>query len=257
MDAFGFKTQGINYDKFRPRYPPSFITNCLAAIKHKNRYLDVATGTGILLFALSPHFAYSKGVDISKNMLEAAARAKEDFLANHPGVKVELGYSDVMGLPEDKEKFDLVTVGQAHHFFPGEAAMLKLRSQLSEGGCLSTFGYVIKEVISKNPSEDIIFNAFYSKIKPLFPIDRDDLHTFLGNKDKYPFERVFKSVERELAEVSLPMNKAEYLSYLRTMSGYNIYLEKFKEDPLAELEERGAEEVECVLYYFRITCHND
>jgi hypothetical protein len=35
---------------------------------------------------------------------------------------------------------------------------------------------------------------------------------------------VFKRVERELAEVSLPMNKAEYLSYLRTMSGYSIYL---------------------------------
>jgi hypothetical protein len=25
MDAFGFKTQGINYDKFRPKYPTSFL----------------------------------------------------------------------------------------------------------------------------------------------------------------------------------------------------------------------------------------
>jgi hypothetical protein len=68
---------------------------------------------------------------------------------------------------------------------------------------------------------------------------------------------VFKRVERELAEVSLPMNKAEYLSYLRTMSGYSIYLQKFKDDLLAKLEEKGAEEVDCVLYYFIITCHND
>lgn len=50
---------------------------------------------------------------------------------------------DVMGLPEE-EKYDLVTVGQALHFFPGEAALLKLRSLLVEGGCLSVFGYVIK-----------------------------------------------------------------------------------------------------------------
>jgi hypothetical protein len=42
---------------------------------------------------------------------------------------------------------------------------------------------------------------------------------------------VFKRVERELAEVALPMNKTEYLSYLRTISGYNIYLQKFKDDP--------------------------
>lgn len=48
-----------------------------------------------------------------------------------------------MGLPEE-EKYDLVTVGQALHFFPGEAPLLKLRSLLAEGGCLSVFGYVIK-----------------------------------------------------------------------------------------------------------------
>lgn len=109
-------------------------------------------------------------------------------------------------------------------------------------------------MLSKNPQEDALFNSFYAKIKPLFPIDRDDLHTFLGDQQKYPFERVFPKVERELAEVSLPMSKQEYLAYLRTMSGYNIYLEKFKEDPLGEVEQGCAEEVDCVLYYFRISC---
>lgn len=127
-----------------------------------------------------------------------------------------------MDLPE--EKYDLITVGQALHFFPGEEPLLKLQGLLSEGGCFTTFGYVIKEILSKNPQEDTYFNTFYGKIKPLFPIDRDDLHTFLGDPQKYPFDKVFKKVERELSKVSLPMNKMEYLSYLRTMSGYNIYL---------------------------------
>jgi hypothetical protein len=36
-------------------------------------------------FRTCPVLPYSKGVDISKNMLEAAAKAKEDFLTNHPG----------------------------------------------------------------------------------------------------------------------------------------------------------------------------
>lgn len=101
MDAFGFKTQGVNYDKFRPRYPSSFIDRCLSSLKHKNRYLDVATGTGQLLFALSPHFLASKGIDISKNMLDAAEKARETFLAKHPGVKVELAQCDVMNLPAE------------------------------------------------------------------------------------------------------------------------------------------------------------
>jgi hypothetical protein len=53
MDIFGFATQGINYDKFRPKYPPFFYNNSLNLIKHKNRYMDVATGTGQLLFAIA------------------------------------------------------------------------------------------------------------------------------------------------------------------------------------------------------------
>lgn len=71
---------------------------------------------------------------------------------------------------------------------------MKLRSLLAEGGSLTVFGYVVKEVLSKNPQEDAVFNSFYGKIKPLFPIDRDDLHNFLGDKQKYPFEQVFKRV---------------------------------------------------------------
>lgn len=196
MDAFGFKTQGINYDKFRPRYPPSFIERCLSSIKHKNRYLDVATGTGQLLFAIAPHFLQSRGVDISKNMLEAAEKARLTFQDKHPNVHVELGKEEVMNIPVPEQKYDLITVGQAIHFFPGEAPLLKLRSLLAEGGNLTVFGYVVKEVLSKNPQEDVIFNNFYAKIKPLFPIDRDDLHTFLGDQQKYPFEKVFKRVER-------------------------------------------------------------
>ena len=57
-----------------------------------------------------------------------------------------------------------------------------------------------------------------------------------------------------MSEVPLNMNKLEYLSYLKTMSGYNLYLEKHKEDPLAEVEQQCAEEVTLLLDYFRIEC---
>ncbi len=73
MDIFGYKTQGINYDKFRPKYPSLFIETTLSAVKSKNKYLDIATGTGILLYALASHFNYAKGIDISKTMIDTAS----------------------------------------------------------------------------------------------------------------------------------------------------------------------------------------
>ncbi len=72
MDNFGFKTQGKNYDEFRPRYPVSLYNKTLNKLISKNRYLDIAMGTGQLLFAIAPSFHYNKGVDISDKMLEAA-----------------------------------------------------------------------------------------------------------------------------------------------------------------------------------------
>jgi hypothetical protein len=73
-----------------------------------------------------------------------------------------------------------------------------------------------------------VFSTFYGKVKPLFTFDRDDLHTHYADKIKYPFEEVFEKVDREVVEVPLQMNKLEYLSYLKTMSGYNLYLEQHK-----------------------------
>lgn len=143
MDIFGFTTQGINYDKFRPRYPISFIQKCLTLVKHKNRYLDIATGTGQLLFAFAPHFAYNKGLDISKSMIDNAISAREKFLTEHPNTKVDLEVDDVMSMPGET-KYDLITVGQALHFFPIEESLKKIKGILAENGCFTTFGYVIK-----------------------------------------------------------------------------------------------------------------
>jgi ubiquinone/menaquinone biosynthesis C-methylase UbiE len=49
-DLFGFDTQGKKYDLYRPRYPKKLLSTLIERVKHRNRYLDVATGTGQILF---------------------------------------------------------------------------------------------------------------------------------------------------------------------------------------------------------------
>jgi hypothetical protein len=69
MDNFGFSTQGKNYLKFRPIYPECLYNYTLDKIKGRNRYLDVAMGTGQLLFKIAPLFNHTVGIDISDKML--------------------------------------------------------------------------------------------------------------------------------------------------------------------------------------------
>ena len=49
-DLFGFENQGKKYDQFRPKYPSSLLKKAVEKTKNKNRYLDIATGTGQILF---------------------------------------------------------------------------------------------------------------------------------------------------------------------------------------------------------------
>lgn len=55
-DLFGFDTQGKKYDQFRPKYPKNFLLKVLEKVKNKNRYLDIATGTGQILFEIANNF---------------------------------------------------------------------------------------------------------------------------------------------------------------------------------------------------------
>lgn len=58
-DLFGFETQGVKYDTYRPRYPAQFLQKTLHKTKGRNRYLDIATGTGQILFELHKNFQHS------------------------------------------------------------------------------------------------------------------------------------------------------------------------------------------------------
>jgi ubiquinone/menaquinone biosynthesis C-methylase UbiE len=49
-DLFGYENQGKKYDLYRPQYPKTLLEALIKRIKHRNRYIDVATGTGQILF---------------------------------------------------------------------------------------------------------------------------------------------------------------------------------------------------------------
>lgn len=45
---------------------------------------------------------------------------------------------------KEEEKFDLITIGQALHFFPGEGTLQKIKNMINDGGMFMTFGYVLR-----------------------------------------------------------------------------------------------------------------
>ncbi len=58
MDKDYFGNVATDYDKYRPRYPSELTAKIMefVADSPKQRYLDLATGTGQLASSIAPHF---------------------------------------------------------------------------------------------------------------------------------------------------------------------------------------------------------
>ena len=62
-DYYSSLIKGEDYTKLRPKYPSHFLTDPLHDLKHKGKYLDVATGNGQVMFEIASQFKEVLGVD--------------------------------------------------------------------------------------------------------------------------------------------------------------------------------------------------
>jgi len=84
----------------------------LAAIGPRDRVLDLACGTGDLFFAAAARAGVAVGVDITHRMLElAGSRGRADTGVPVPPRPLRLVEADMLTLPFESARFDVVTTG--------------------------------------------------------------------------------------------------------------------------------------------------
>ena len=122
-----------DYDRYRPRYAMASLERMLAWTGEVRALLDLGCGTGILTRALRPLLpaAVIVGADPGRDMLARAAAATDRALAiGWLGCRAE-------ALPLAAASLDLVTVGQAAHWFDRAAFYAECARVLRPGGALA------------------------------------------------------------------------------------------------------------------------
>jgi len=100
----------------------------LAAIRPPDRVLDLACGTGDLLFAAAERARVAVGVDITHRMLELARKRPVPF-------PLRLVTADMVALPFDNAQFDVVTTGYGLRNVPDlRVALAEVHRVLTPGG---------------------------------------------------------------------------------------------------------------------------
>ena len=231
-DYFGYDKQSESYDAFRPKYPNDLISKLASLALNKKVALDVGTGTGILAYPLSLVFDKIIAIDSSEKQL----KIPQEKYSHISKMIFKIGDAHkLIDSLEHNEKVDLITVGQAFHWFDKDLFLSSCKSVLNTDGVVALCGYNMFKIINNSELQEVV-DIFYNKVKPYFKCNRTTLELeyqdidFDGLKQEH-FNYEYRK-ESELESL---------LNYLDTFSAYRLYKEMFEKengyiDPLEELK---------------------
>jgi SAM-dependent methyltransferase len=138
--ARGFALAPADYERGRPMYPFEAVRRLVKelCIKPESTVLDLAAGTGKLTRLLAQLGSQIVAVEPVDEM-------RERLVETLPGVTALEGTAEA--IPLDDESVDAVTVGQAFHWFDGDAALAEIHRVLRPGSRLGLIWNVKDESV--------------------------------------------------------------------------------------------------------------
>ena len=147
-DRYDFITGFLSYGQDR-RWKRRLIQ--LAQLKPSDRVLDLACGTGDIVFAAAPQIARAVGLDVTHRMLQLAQRRS---LGEGGQADPHFVTGDMLALPFPDRAFTVVTVGYGLRNVPDlQQSLREIRRVLAPQGRLLSLDF-------NRPSNPIVRHAY-------------------------------------------------------------------------------------------------
>jgi ubiquinone/menaquinone biosynthesis C-methylase UbiE len=216
-----FSRQASGYAAFRPTYPAELYEFILQHVKGRQQAWDCATGNGQVARDLAPHFKEVHATDSSVNQIKNAVAL--------PNIYYSVAAAESTNFPD--ASFDLVTVGQALHWFNIQKFFDEVKRVAKKDAVLAVWGYGLLTI---NPVIDVVIKDFYvNVIGPFWDKERklvDDQYTTVA----FPFQRI----EAPEFQFSFDWRFEELVGYLGTWSSVQKYIQANDADPIQPLAEK-------------------
>lgn len=210
-----FSAQARTYAQHRPHYPQALIDYVCSFVHEPGKALDLATGNGQVARKLSTRFESVYATDISEKQLENAFKA--------PNIIYKRERAEATSFEDNS--FDLITVGQAVHWFDFSIFYKEIYRILKPDGVFAILGYGL---LSTNPRADAVISHFYRDIiGPYWDAERRLVEE---HYQTIPFP--FKEIETLPWQNDFEWTSAELFGYLESWSATQHYKDKTGINPV-------------------------
>lgn len=206
------------YATFRPSYSNDLYDFILSHVKNRRRVWDCATGNGQVATHLASHFDEVYATDISAQQLEHAIQKSNISYTVSPAENTHF--------PEDH--FDLITVGQALHWFNREAFYNEVKRVGKNQAYLAIWGY---SMLSINTQVDAIIMDFYNNIVGPFWDNARRLVEQEYSTIDFPFE----DVQHNHFSIKVRWTRGQLTGYLQSWSATQQYIKAHGKNPVTEV----------------------
>lgn len=206
------------YATFRPTYPAELYQFIFDNVKEFSTAWDCATGNGQVAQHLSLRFKKVFATDISQQQLDHAIKADNITYSVQPAENTDFS----------NQAFDLITVGQALHWFDLEKFYMEVRRVAKPDSLLAVWGYALCTV---SPEIDKHFLHFYHHIVgPYWDSARKMV------EEEYrtiPFP--FQEIKTPTFTIQVVWTLEQFLGYLSTWSATQKYIKANGHDPVPSI----------------------
>lgn len=213
-----FSGQASLYAAFRPTYPPELYDFIFRHLENHNLAWDCATGNGQVARALANHFEHVYATDISQQQLDAAVK-KENIIYS-------LASAEKTNFKNDQ--FDLVTVGQALHWFERVQFYEEVNRVAKSGALVAAWGYGRLYI---EPDIDAVVDNFYSNtVGPYWDTARR-----LVEQEYKQISFPFMEIASPKFYISAEWTPDHLAGYLESWSATQKYIKQHQRSPVPDV----------------------
>lgn len=198
-----FSKHSSDYARYRPIYPkPLFEYLSRLAPDHTAAW-DCGTGNGQVALDLAAFFRQVYASDASPQQIKNAIAHE----------RIEYFVSLAESTPLPSASVDLITVGQAFHWFDAERFYAEANRVLKPGGILALWCYGLFNVADASLAVERILQNFYQSVESYWPPERqlvEDRYTTLS----LPFAQI----DAPAFAMTVKWDAADLIGYLKTWS---------------------------------------